>query len=249
VALRAVVDADAYEALNDVLKAEYTQAEDGNWYLDADDIDAHPKVRNLKSAFEKQKRDAQRLKEQADAFRDIDPDKYRALMDAANKKEEQSALDKGEFDKLRERLVQQHTRDLEKKEAELGKRDKFIHRILVDNELNAAIERAGVKQEYRAAVKALFREKNPEVIADGEDWRGMFKTDLGDVGIGEFVETWAKSDEATYYMPPTGNQGSGAASNAGGSKGATGGRQLAGDRNNPLWWGQNAEAIASGDAA
>lgn len=242
-ALKAVLDQEAYDALSDALKAEYTQDGD-SFYLDAEDIDSHPKVKNLKSAFEKTKRDAQQLRTQAEKWKDKDPDKYDELIAAAEKKEEQQALDKGEFDKLRDRLTAQHAKDIEKLNEKLAKREARIRRSVVDDALNAALADAKVEEHHRPAVRALLKERGLDVIEEDDDWKGVFKTDMGPVEIGEYVGTWAKSDEAAHYLPAPNKTGSGAVqSKGGGGKGAT-----TFDRNDPLAWGGNLEAIAKGEA-
>lgn len=211
----------------EALRGEYEEKKDGGGFrLRIEGVEFPDQVAGLKSAFEKEKEERRRAKKELDALRekfgDIDLDKAREALEYRAQLEQQEAEKKGEWEKLREKMAQTHRTELEKIGGEVKKRDGFIERLLVDNGLTEAITKVGVRDEYRAAVKALLLTRKPKVVQDGEDYRAFFSTDMGEVPLTDYVLEWAKQAEAEPFIVASGASGGGASPNrpaAGGGNG------------------------------
>lgn len=228
--LKAVLDAETFEALDEGLKPFYVKAKDNKYVIDAEGVDDLPAVQGLKSTLEKFKKvdpDAARLARRMDAlgrwesFEDQDPDEIRARLDRLDELEAGGGRGKDGDDATKElwekRLQaasEKAAKDLAKKDAEIAQRDGFIEKLLVDNELDGAlstIAETGVIPETKRAVKAMIRlDYKPKVIREGDEYRAVVPTDMGDVALADWVDEWGRSDEAKAYLPPSGNQGTGA---------------------------------------
>lgn len=243
-ALKAVLP--SLDGIDEQLHSLYAKGEDGSYYLDIEDIKPHPSTRPLANTLEKYKRDMKQLQETVKKFDGIDIEKYNELLEAeeSGKSKKEGGENQAVADKLKERLTAQFQAEIGKKDEILSKKEAAIRKLVLDNALSAAIEKAGVKAEYRTAVKAMMRERQLDVSEDGDDYIGVFKTDLGDVPIAEYINTWSQSDEASHYLPADRKSGSGAPS--GGNR--SGGSVATFDRNDPLAWGQNLDKLAKGEA-
>jgi hypothetical protein len=212
--LKAVLD--TLDGLDDVRAGLYAQGDDGRYYLNAEGVDDLPAVRGLASTHRKFKEvapDAKALKERLDrlaAFDGLDPDAAREALEKIQAAEEGKLKDKGEFEQLKGKIEERHRGELAKVQTEIQRRDGFISRLLIENAITAAIEKAGVLPQYREAVKALMYQRGPKVVADGDDYRAYFDTDMGEAAVGTYVETWARGDEAAAFLPPSGKSGGGA---------------------------------------
>lgn len=207
------------ETLDDVpenLRELYVEA-DGKFRLDAEGVED---VSGLKSTLEKLKRESKEAKDALKRYDGLDPEEYQRLKEAADTAEQTKLQTEGKWEEMKDRLTKAHQKESEKLTSELSKRDKFIERLTVENELTAAIAKAGIVDPARAGdVMRLMKEKGPQVVADGGVYLGM----LGDVSIAEYVESWAKTDEAASYLPASNAGGSGTP--PGGKGGGGGGRK------------------------
>jgi len=84
-------------------------------------------------------------------------------------------------------------------------------KLLVDNGLNEALAKAGVKPEYLKAAKAMFAGQ-VQVVTDGENRVAK----VGDKGLSDFVTAWAAGDEGKHFVAAPNNSGGGS---GGGGKG------------------------------
>lgn len=190
----------------------YVEA-DGKYRLDADGVDALVDTSGLKNALAAERKAAKDAKAALAKYDGVDPEKYAELKAASEAAEAQKLQTEGKWEEMKDRLTTAHNKVLEAKDGEITKRDRVIENLTVENELNAAIERAGVLPEHRKAVRALLRvEAKPSVLWENDVPHGV----MGDVAIAEYVESWAKTDEAAYYLPSSGAGGSGAKGGGGG---------------------------------
>ncbi len=198
--LAAVVE--SLDAVPESFRELYVESE-GKYRLDAEGVED---VSGLKSTLEKLKRDAKEAKDALKRYDGLDPEEYQRLKEAADSAEQTKLQTEGKWEEMKDRLTKSFEKEKSTLTGEVAKRDQFIERLLIENELNAAIEKAGVLPEHRKAVRAMLREAGPKVVAEGDEYRGL----LGEVAISEYVESWAKTEEAAYYLPAEGKGGSGA---------------------------------------
>lgn len=231
---------ETLEGVDEGVRDFYTQAEDGNYYLDVDGVDSLPQVQGLAATLRKFKEVepsahglAEKLErlDELESFGalDLSADEVR---DRLQKLEELEASGddavaerieslRQTYDKREAALKEKQRKELEKREAENEELSTFVRQLTVDNALDRALDKVEVIPSTKDAVKALLKERGPRVIKEDEGYKGIFETDLGEIGIEDYVEAWAKRDEAAPFMPASGNKGSGAKS---GGTGGTGGR-------------------------
>ena len=204
------------ESLDDVpepYRDLYVEDDGGKFRIDAEGVENLVDTSGLKSALAKVKREAKDAKDALARYDGVDPEKYADLVKAQEAAEAQKLQTEGKWEEMKDRLTTAHQKVLDEKDADLKMRDRVIENLTVENELNAAIDRAGVLPEHRKAVRALLRvEAAPTVKWDGDVPHGV----MGDVAIAEYVESWSKTDEAAYYLPSSGAGGSGAKGGGGG---------------------------------
>jgi len=101
--------------------------------------------------------------------------------------------------------------DAEKSKKSLEVEGGFVSKLLIDNGLNDALLKAGVKPEMSKAVKALLAGQ-VTIKTEGDKRNAV----IGDKSLSDFVDEWAKSDEGKHFVSAPNNQGGGA---NGGGKG------------------------------
>lgn len=208
--LAAVVE--SLDAVPETLRDFYVEA-DGKYRLDAEGAESLVDTSGLKSALEKERKAAKEAIAALKKYDGFDPEEFQRLKEAAEAAETKKLETEGKWDEMKERLTKGFEKEKEALSGELSKRDRVIEALTIDNELNAAIERANVLPEHRKAVKALLRmEAAPKVVWEADSPKGL----MGDVAIAEYVESWAKTDEAAHYLPSSGANGSGAKGGGGG---------------------------------
>lgn len=136
---------------------------------------------------------------------EIDPEDYQRL------KEENDELHGKvtEAQKAAKKAIDEAAKATKQAEAESG----AVSKLLVDNGLNEALAKAGVKPEYLKAAKKMLAE-NVQVVQDGENRVAK----VGDKALSDFVSAWAQSDEGKHFVSAPDNSGGGA---SGGNRGGT----------------------------
>lgn len=225
-ALKAVVD--SLDGVEDAIQGLYTEAEDGKYYLSVDGVDALPQVRGLVTTLRRFKEvapDASRLKSKLDRLSELEgyadlglsADEVREKIQRLEELEASGGDVDGKIEALRQTYDKQKAALQKQLEGKLGEKDaeiqtlqSFVERLTVDNALDRALDKVKVIPETREAVKALLKQRGPKVIREGDDYRGIFETDLGEVSVEDYVDAWSRRDEAAPFMPASGNKGSGA---------------------------------------
>lgn len=132
----------------------------------------------------------------------IDPAEYQSLQDTLSATESKLA----EALKAAKTAANQAEKDRKALETE----SQYVSKLLIDNGLNDALIKSGVRPEMSKAVKALFSSQ-VALKADGDKRNAM----VGDKPLFEAIDEWAKSDEGKYFISAPANQGGGA--NGGGN--------------------------------
>ena len=137
---------------------------------------------------------------------EIDPEEFNRLREEND--ELQSKLT--EAQKAAKKAADDAQKALKQAEVESG----AVRQLLVENGLNEALTKAGVKPEYLKAAKAMFA-KDVQVVQEGESRIAK----VGDKALTDFVAGWAQSDEGKHFVSAPANSGGGA---SGGGKGGQG---------------------------
>jgi seryl-tRNA synthetase len=136
----------------------------------------------------------------------IDPDDYNRL------KEEKETLS----DKLNEltKTSKQYTAELERIKKAAADEAEYSSKLLVETNLNDAINSIGIKPEFNRAVKALFANQ-AQVIASQEGR----SVKIGDKSVSDFMKEWSETDEGKSFRAAPINQGGGSTGGQGGKTG------------------------------
>jgi hypothetical protein len=130
--IRQKLDRAEWAKLSQDMQALYTER-DGTYFLDSDDAE------EMRSTLARQKGELTEAKRKLDAMRDVDPDEYQRLKTAAEKAERDKELEKGNFEKLEAQRIEEHARELKKRDDAALALRRQLEDSLVDGELTRAI--------------------------------------------------------------------------------------------------------------
>lgn len=152
---------------------------------------------------------------------DIDPTEYAALLN-------ENDLLKSELTKT----TKDSTKTIEALQTSLTEKDGALQSYLIDNGLNDAMLKAGIKPEFMSAAKAMLK-ANTKVTAEN----GQYSALMGDKPLFEAITDWAASDEGKHFVSAPANSGGGATGGNGNATSVTPKGNLGGDK------GQRVNAI------
>ena len=137
---------------------------------------------------------------------EIKPEQYEAL---------ENELD-ATREKLNEanKLVKTSQTEFEKVKKLFEAESSFTNNLLVENGLNEALVKEGVKKEFLPAVKSMLKSQ-VQVKVEGDARKAL----IGDKPLSDYVSEWSKSDEGKHFIvaPTSTGGGSTGGGNASGS--------------------------------
>lgn len=125
---------------------------------------------------------------------EIDPSEYAALQS------EVEAL-KAQLDKSQKEAA----KTVDSLNKALQTKDGALQNYLIDNGLNDALLKAGVRPEMMPAVKAMLKSQTKLQEADGQ-----YSALMGDKPLMDAVAEWAAGDEGKHFVSAPANTGGGA---------------------------------------
>jgi len=220
-ALKAVI-----QKLQDVPEAQrsfYSEGEDGKFHLDAEGIED---VSGLKSALEAERKERRKHERALAAFKDVDPERYNALLRAEEEREAVKAKASGDWEKREAQLIEKHGREIKSKEESLVAAQRTVERALIDAEAARAIAAAKgsvrlLLPEIKQRVKVLKGQDGEFAIrvVDAEGTPRIGKVEGGKAApmtIAELVAELREDAELARAFDGSGASGSGAAKSEGG---------------------------------
>jgi hypothetical protein len=145
---------------------------------------------------------------------EIDPNDFMALQ--AENETLKSQLDK---------VAKDNTKTIEQLQASLTEKDGALQSYLIDNGLNDAMLKAGIKPEFMAAAKAMLKSQT-KLMADN----GQYSALMGDKPLTEAIAEWAAGDEGKHFVSAPANSGGGATGGTGNGAPALPKGNLGGDK-------------------
>lgn len=120
-------------------------------------------------------------------------------------------------DKLTEanKIVKTTQTEFEKVKKMFEAESSYTNNLLVENGLNEALVKEGVKKEFLPAVKSMFKSQ-VQVKVEGDARKAL----IGDKTLSDYVSEWSKSDEGKHFIAAPNNSGGG--STGGGNAGGGG---------------------------
>lgn len=215
---------DAIDAVPEAQRSLYKES-NGKFVLD---VDGYEDPAGLKSALEKERTAAKTASKQVQQWAALGktPEEIQALVEAHAQAERDKLEKGGQWDKLRQQILDQHKTELSKKDEAIAAREKALSRHLVDAAAVTALHEAKgsaalLLPHIRAAVKVT--EEDGEYVVRVLDKTGNPRVD----GKGEFltikdlVSEMRQSDEYGRAFDASGTTGGGAQGGGSGSGGKT----------------------------
>lgn len=146
-ALATVIDDAALAKLDEPLRPLYAplDGQPGKHALQVDGIDNHPAVAGLKANRDKALGDFARTRDALARFQNVDPEKYAALVKAEEERATADAEKKGQFDVLKQQLIEKHTGELTAERGRAKKYESALDKALRQDAARAALTDAEVK--------------------------------------------------------------------------------------------------------
>jgi len=104
-----------------------------------------------------------------------------------------------------EKVAKDNAKTIEQLQANLTEKDGALQSYLIDNGLNDAMLKAGIKPEFMAAAKAMLKSQT-KLMADN----GQYSALMGDKPLIEAIAEWAAGDEGKHFVSAPANSGGGA---------------------------------------
>jgi len=260
-ALKAIVDAEAFEALSEDFQAEYKKQADGSYLLDVSEAGGLKleNVSGLRSALESERENFRNAKKLADSFGDMSPAEVKALV----KKAKQLEGNVSETEKFKQALSEREAQIVAKHEKELNaERDKNgmfesqLEKHLIESKAVAAINEHGgnvklLLLHVRSSMK-MVRNDDGDFVAQVVNESGVpritEKSGSQDaMGISELVASMKTTDDFSRAFAGSGNKGTGSHSDDNDSNSNQSGPKTRISRSDQEAINANFEAIASGD--
>ena len=201
------------EEIPDALKEHCTEV-GGIWVTDVTDIETHPKVVKLKNAYtrEKEKRDAQATaiadaQLRLDAMpEDYTPERWEELKLAESKMvdpDKQKEAIKKQLDEnrlaVKRDLEEKHRLETETLTKKNEKLESFLERTIKQDRLREGLVVAGIDKAFLAGAMALLAPR-VKIEQEGDEFRDIVDTDLGDVSAKDYALNWVTTDEGKPYV-------------------------------------------------
>lgn len=203
---------DTLDGIDASLHEHYVE-KDGGYYLSLDDFGKHPGAVTLKNTLNKVNKEKETLSAQVVDLEgkvsvlpdDFDADDWARLKasDTGKPDEAIQAL-KDQHTRAVEALRNKHTLEIEAANTQVAERDAYIDRTLIDGGLKDSLLEVGVMPELLDGALASLRGNVKVQRADDGSRSAIVETDLGDVGIADFVKEWAGSKGKAYLGKPGG---------------------------------------------
>lgn len=201
---------------------EFYVEKDGKFILDAEGVDDHPAVANLKNAYraeqDKRRKLADDLKAASEKISALPEDFSVDEWSRLRMEEEARAADPDNKDRRKEietavsstrkQYEDRMAKEKAKWEAQLAAEREERNRIdgqlrttRKSDELTKALKGAKVRDEFFEAAIALH-ERNVEVVDEDGNYVVKVKADLGGDDVSTYVRNWAQSDQGKAFIEP-----------------------------------------------
>ena len=223
-ALKLKVTADEYKKLDEGIKGLYEE-KDGGYVLSIDGLED---TSGLKSALEKERKARSDFEKLSKAFQGLGktPEEIAELLKVQDEAEKGKLEQKGEWEKLKNQLLEGHKKAIETKDEEVKKMRSALESYLVDAAATEAIaSEKGIPQlllpHVKGTVKVVEEEGKYHVRILGADGSPRVNTKGEFLGIKDLVTEMKGNDVFGRAFDGTGTGGGGAPSGAfpGGGKG------------------------------
>lgn len=216
--LKNKISKEDFDKLPAVIQAEYSLSGD-SYFLQAEEaVTLGDTLKRERAEKEEKARELARIQGELGNLKSIDPERYRKLVEAEDKKAELDALAEKDFEAAKRLAVESATKPLidklTKLEAELGEERQYTNQSTVGEKLNAWIGTHVAPQHQRAFRALIETDYKPEVKREGKERKPVFKEAGLEVGFDDFLAKLPEQEWAKHYLLSEQN-GSGGGAEAG----------------------------------
>lgn len=200
---------DSEDAIPVELRDFYVE-KSGKWMLQSEDTDTA--LSTLEKERERAARAEKALKElssKADAVKDIDPERYRELVELSENLERKKHEEKGNYEKLLELEKAKWAKERESLEAARKGADAFVENLLVGKTISDKLGgkvKPGLAKALEAHLRATLK---PSVIAEGDTRKPVGHLDGAQIELASALDGWLAGDEAKEFLLAEHNSGGG----------------------------------------
>lgn len=211
---------DTLDDVPEALRTEYKEQKVGDktvFVLDVEGIDDHPKVRGVITANKEnvRKRDEYKTKVSELEGRlsaipeDFDAEKWVELnanvnKDDPGKRDEQLQSMKQVYEGKLQNAQKKYETDIAARDTQIAERDAYIDRSLIDAGLKDSLLDVGVNPDLIDGAMASLRGSIKVQRSDDGNRKAIVETDLGEIGVTEFVKDWSQTKGKAYLTPVSG---------------------------------------------
>lgn len=193
-----------YESKSEIpegLEAYYAE-KDGAFVLQAEGLKTDNDVASVKNALDKERKARREAEAKVKDFEnkysllpdDFDIDEFNRLKDTS-----QGDID-AKLKEQRERITEQHTKELSKLQEQLQEKDSLVSTHVKTATLQRAMAENNIAKPFMPAVEAMMKDK---ITVEGGD---VF---LNEKPVSDALKEWANSDEGKHYVSAPQNSGGG----------------------------------------
>jgi len=159
------------------------------------------------------------IKKQKDGIKSIQ-EQLDEIKEAKEKAEQEALEASGDVDKIKQSLEQKYAKEQEKLTGVNQTLQAQLHKLLVDNGITEALNKAGVTNPaHLKAAKALILAENKAEVGEQD---GNTVATIGGQSITDFVSAFAQGEDGKHFVSAPNNAGGGANGSNSGGKAATG---------------------------
>lgn len=212
--LKLKLDKAEWEGLDEGIRGLYEE-KDGAFQLAVDGLED---TSGLKSALEKERADRAKYEKSSRAWEKFGktPEQIQELIDKAAEDERKRLESKGEWDKLKEQLTQQHAAALAEKDKTIDEKDHAIEEFLIDSRATDAIAKNDgnvtlLLPHVKSRVRVAQNEGKYSVQVLAEDGKTPLIDGKGNlITIEDFVKSLRENEIFQMAFKARGGTGSGA---------------------------------------
>lgn len=222
--LKLKVTADEWGSLDEGIKGLYEE-KDGGYVLSIDGLED---TNGLKSALEKERKARSEYEKAVRKYEGLgkSPDEIAELVRLQEEAEKNKLEQKGEWDKLKAQLIENHKKELASRDEAVQKMKETLESYLVDAAATEAIASArGIPQlllpHVKASVKVVEEDGKYLVRVVGKDGTPRMNSKGEFIGIKDLVSEMRDSDIFARAFEGTGASGGGFSPNQSAPRGGT----------------------------
>jgi hypothetical protein len=214
---------DDINAVDEAFRAFYKKRDDGKWQLDVEGAEPAEAIAGLKNALASEKLTAKQRQERLDALEKGDLVELQRLREEDRKRREKDAHDKGDWETLKNQLVEQHQKEIAELTKKLQAKDGIIEQVLVDNQAMSELAAAQVVSpkvmlpHIKPFLKVIDEDGKPSIQVVDEKGKPRLSPDGkgSNMTVAQLIESFKQSADYQPFFKGTGGRGGGSDSDAG----------------------------------